>query len=64
MEVKAVDKGQLFIPAQYADAYFLQKTGWTWDQLRTCPAWIVEQIRYIWHIENVAADANKPKPRK
>lgn len=57
LEAKASHKAQVAIPPELMDAYIMQRTGWTFEQLRTTPHYLIEQIEFIWHLENVAKES-------
>jgi len=58
LEAKADHKAQLDIPPELMEAYIMQRLGWTFDKLRSTPYRIIEQILFIWHLENIAEKAS------
>lgn len=55
LEWKAKSKGELSIPPALSEAYFLSRLGqFTWHEYRTTPHYLIEQIEFIWHLQNLA----------
>lgn len=45
----------MIIPPELSDAYFLSRTGWTWLELQSTPAYVIDQIFFVWHLEDIAS---------
>ena len=57
LETVASHKARVKIPPELEEAYLMQRLGWTYAQLRTTPHYLIEQIQFIWHLENIAEEA-------
>lgn len=57
LEAKADHNAQLNIPPELMEAYMMQRLGWTAPKLRATPYRLIEQIQFIWHLENIAEKA-------
>ena len=57
LEASAALKGQFKIPERLSDAQILNRTGWAWWELRTTPDHIIEELLFIWHLEQIAEKA-------
>lgn len=51
-----MSSGSPQLPQRLADAYFIARHGWTWDDLQGCPSDVVAMMRLIDASEGEAAD--------
>lgn len=59
LETFADHKAEIRIPDEMMEAYFCHKYGWTVQEYRAQPAHIIEQMRFIWQLENIAEQASR-----
>jgi hypothetical protein len=56
LEAQVQQKGTYKIPDELNEAYILYRTGWSFDQLRATPAHVIEELKFLWHLENMQRD--------
>ena len=62
LEAVADSKAKVTIPSEMMEAYFITQFGWgAGFSYRTAPHYIIEQIQFIWHLQDIA---NKAAERK
>ena len=65
LEATADHKQSVKIPEELMEAYIMQRLGWSYQTLRATPSYLIEQITFIWHLQEIAEkSANREANKK
>lgn len=55
MEARAQQSkdGSFALPDELTDPYLMKAMQWSWFDLQTCPAHIVDKLKLLFHLDNI-----------
>lgn len=61
LEATVSNKGKLKIPPELVEVYVMSKMKWTASEYRAQPEHVIDKLLFLWHLENVAQEAQNRK---
>lgn len=64
LETAAQNRKDIKIGPELLDAYIMDKQQWTYPELRATPKHIIEELLFLWHLDNVRQKAEDREAKR